>query len=157
MDSDRRKPGVIDTAVTTWGSKSGAMLSARPLIASLTVCVSGLPPADSVSPSLTSTIRPWRARIISGAACFEVMIVRQYALPKDRFSVFKVRLPERSPLMHHRFLAGDTIDEHIEATLLLVDTLEERLYLRFQGVIDPDGNRMTSGRRDHVNRLFDCF
>ena len=50
------------------------MLSARPLIASLTVCVSGLPPANSVSFSLTSTMRPRPARIISGAACFEVMM-----------------------------------------------------------------------------------
>jgi len=126
---------VIDTAVTPCGRSSGAMLSARPLIASLTVCVSGLPPANSVSFSLTSTMRPRPARNHQRRSVFRGDDVRQNALPKNRFPVFQVRIPERSPLMHHWIFASDTVDENIEAPLLLVDTLEERLYLRFQRVI----------------------
>ena len=40
--------------------------------------------------------------------------------------------------------------------MLLVDTLEERLYLRFQRVIDTDSNRTTTGRGDHFSGLFYC-
>src|SRR5215472_1321110 len=83
--------------------------------------------------------------------------VRQYALSKDCFPIFQMRLPERYPLMHHRVLARDTVDEHIEATLLLFDALEKRLYFRFQRVIDPEGNRTTAGRANHISGLFDCF
>ena len=54
-------------------------LSAIPFSASFTVCDSGLPPADSVSPSVTSTIRPRRARIISGATCFAVKMCETIA------------------------------------------------------------------------------
>ena len=71
--------------------------------------------------------------------------------------VFQVRIPERSPLMHHWIFASDTVDENIEAPLLLVDTLEERLYLRFQRVIDTDSNRTTTGHGDHFSGLFYCF
>jgi hypothetical protein len=66
------------------------MLSASPLSASFTVCVNGLPPADSVSPSVTSTISPRRARIITGATCFAVRMCdrmhwRKTTSPCSRF------------------------------------------------------------------------
>src|SRR5580704_18108347 len=59
--------------------------------------------------------------------------------------------------MHHWIFASDTVDENIEAPLLLVDTLEERSYFRFQRVIDTDSNRATTGLGDHFSGLFYGF
>ena len=98
-------------AATPCGNSSGAMFSARPLIASFTVCVSGFPPAERMSFSVTSTISPRRARIISGAACFAVMMCermhwRKIASPFSR-SVFQKDPHWRDHVLFYEYFHGD--------------------------------------------------
>jgi hypothetical protein len=78
-------------------------------------------------------------------------------LPEDRLPVFQARLPERSPLMEHRVLAGDAVREHVEAALLAVDAFEERPYVGFHCVVDTDRDRPAARREDDLDRFVDGF
>src|SRR5262245_51514110 len=82
IDSERRKPGVIATAVTPCPLSSEAMLSASPLSANFTVQESGVPPAPKMSLSVTSAMRPPPCLIMMGAACFAVMMCDRIACLK---------------------------------------------------------------------------
>ena len=56
--------------------------------------------------------------------------------------------------MHQRVLAGDAVDEDVEAAALALDTRDEGLHLCFNRVIDAHGDGGAAAARDHVGGLF---
>jgi len=83
--------------------------------------------------------------------------VRHDGLSKERVGIREIGLPERSPLVHHRILARDAVHQHVETPALTVDPIDQRLDLRFDGVIDANGDRRAAGGGDHLRGLFDRF
>ena len=59
--------------------------------------------------------------------------------------------------MHQGVFAGDGVDEHIQPAALAVDAIEQRLHLRFGGVIDAHGDRFVATGHDHFGGFLDRF
>ena len=90
-----------------------------------------------------------------GAACFAVMMCEMSDCLKIGVGVREVRLPEGTPLRHHRIFAGDAVDEDVEPALLLLDAGKERFDLGFDGVIDANRNRRAADGLDHLRGFVD--
>ena len=94
IDSDRRKPGVMDTAATRCVRSSPAIRAAKPLSGLFTTSAIALPPPpNTVSPSVTSTMRP-RRRFHVGRRMLGGDEVREDRLAKGVGAVGEIGLPE---------------------------------------------------------------
>ena len=61
------------------------------------------------------------------------------------------------PAAEQGVLAGDAVDEHIEAAVVTGDAGEQRLDLELDRVIDAYGDAGAAGRRHHPSGLVDGF
>ena len=90
-----------------------------------------------------------RERVVAGD---QVRLDREVEQPQ---AVGEVVLPHRRVPLEQLLAAPDVVDEHVEAALLGVDALDERLDLVGLEVVGRDGDAVAAGGRDELGGLLD--
>ena len=83
--------------------------------------------------------------------------VREDRLAQGVGAVGEIGLPEASPSTEQGVLAGDAVDEHVEAAVVTGDAREHRLDLELDRMVDAYGDASATGRRHHPRGLVDGF
>ena len=81
--------------------------------------------------------------------------VRVDGEPQHPQAAVEVVLPQRRVPLRQVLAAPDVVDQHVEAVLLGVDALHERLDLHRLEVVDRDGEAPAAGGLDELGGLLD--